>query len=89
MEGAFEFCEKLINIDLSSFNTENLDNISDIFNGCINLENIDLTSFDFNKINNKKNIFGKCFNLKTIRINKNSLKYFEKIVSKELIEIIN
>ena len=89
MEGAFEFCEKLINIDLSSFNTENLDNISDIFNGCINLENIDLTSFDFNKINNKKNIFGKCFNLKTIRINKNSLKYLDKIVSKELIEIIN
>ena len=40
------FCSKLKNIDLSSFDTKNVNNMSSMFIHCSNLTNMDLSSFD-------------------------------------------
>ena len=49
----FYGCSKLTNIDLSSFNTENVTNMSYVFYGCSNLTNIDLSSFNIEKLINE------------------------------------
>ena len=46
MSYMFYFCENITNIDLSSFDSKKITNISSIFMGCHKLTNIDLSSFD-------------------------------------------
>ena len=41
MESMFDGCENLLYVDLSSFDTKNVTDLSYMFNGCINLEEID------------------------------------------------
>ena len=46
MDMMFYFCENLNSIDLSSFDTKKVTNMSDMFRNCENLQNLDLSSFD-------------------------------------------
>ena len=48
----FSNCESLISIDLSKFNTQNINNMSYMFSGCNSLTNIDLSKFNTQNINN-------------------------------------
>ena len=49
MSGMFFKCNKLTNLNLSSFNTKNLINVKSIFCGCNNINTFNLSSF--NKFN--------------------------------------
>ena len=64
----FYECINLINIDLSSFNTENTIDMSYMFAYCHNLLNIDLSSFDTKNVNNMYSMFSYCYLLKNINL---------------------
>jgi len=59
-------CSNLTNIDLSSFDTKNVNNMSAMFSNCSNLTNIDLSSFDTKNVNNMSHMFSWCSNLTNI-----------------------
>ena len=40
MNNMFSFCSELISIDLSDFNTKNIEEMTSVFDNCYNLETI-------------------------------------------------
>ena len=64
--GMFYECYNLINIDLSSFDTENVTNMKCMFSKCKNLENIDLSSFDTKNVIDMSEMFNECKKLVNI-----------------------
>ena len=61
-------CEKLTNIDLTSFNTKNVINMENMFAYCSNLKSIDLSSFDTKNVVNMKFMFNGCNKLTNINL---------------------
>ena len=59
----FSNCYKLTNIDLSNFETRNINNMSHMFYECFNLTNIDLSFIDTKNVINMSHIFFRCNNL--------------------------
>ena len=64
--GLFYGCDKIINIDLSSFDTKYVTNMSFMFSNCENLEKINLSSFDTKSVTNMSHMFENCEKLKNI-----------------------
>ena len=62
----FYECSSLESIDLTSFNTNNVNNMSYMFYGCSSLKSIDLTSFNTNNVINMSYMFYGCSSLKSI-----------------------
>ena len=55
-------------INLYSFNTENVINMSNMFNNCSHLKSIDLSSFNINRVQNMEWMFFWCADLISIDI---------------------
>ena len=64
--GMFSGCSNLTNIDLSSFDTKNVTNMSHMFYYCCSLTNIDLSSFDTKNVTNMSDMFNQCYDLTNI-----------------------
>ena len=64
----FEACEKLKEVNLSSFNTENVTNMSFMFGLCRNLVNLNLSSFNTENVTNMCCMFFGCHNLTKLKI---------------------
>ena len=64
----FKDCSNLISIDLSSFDTKKVTNMSDMFSGCENLKSINLSHFNTENVTNMSYMFEKCKNLKEINL---------------------
>ena len=64
----FSDCKQLVNIDFSSFNSENVTNMIYMFNGCSKLDNIDLSSFNTQNVTNMSFMFKGCSNLTKINL---------------------
>ena len=62
----FGGCSSLKSIDLSLFDTSNINNMSYMFRECSSLKSIDLSSFDTSNVNNMRAMFGGCSSLKSI-----------------------
>ena len=62
----FYECSSLESIDLSSFNTNNVNSMECMFWGCSSLKSIDLSSFNTNNVNDMHSMFSRCSSLKTI-----------------------
>ena len=60
MSYMFYNCGKLYNLDLYSFNTKNVINMSKMFYNCKNLNNLDLSSFDTKNVTAANGIFYGC-----------------------------
>ena len=56
----FAHCTKIIEIDLSEFDTQNAINMSFMFCGCTNLKNINLSDFDTQNVTNMSYMFANC-----------------------------
>ena len=54
----FAGCTHIINLNLSSFNTEEVKNMKYMFTGCINLTNLNLTNMNTRKVENMEGMFG-------------------------------
>ena len=67
----FDNCKKLTHIDLSSFNTTNLQDMFGIFSMCDRLETVDLSSFDTKNVNNMGFLFAFCPKLRTVYVGDN------------------
>ena len=59
----FDSCEKLKEINLSSFDTKNVTNMSFMFGLCKNLSNLNLSSFNTKNVTNMSCMFFGCNNL--------------------------
>ena len=66
--GMFRMCYSLENLDLSSFDTRNVTDMSDMFNECNYLKSLDLTSFNTSKVTDMSYMFYNDFSLKTIHV---------------------
>ena len=59
--GFFEKCNNIISLDLSNFNTENVTDMSGMFNECTKLKEIKgINKFITNKVNNMECMFNLC-----------------------------
>ena len=72
----FSGCSSLEIIDLSSFNINNVTNMSSMFWKCSSLKSMDLSSFNTKNVTNKSFIFLRCSSLKkeNVKLNKNEKK---------------
>jgi surface protein len=74
MANMFCTCASLIALDLSSFNTKNVENMSCMFMECIKLVSLNISSFDLKKVNNMEFMFKDCRGLEEIYVDKNKNK---------------
>ena len=73
----FYGCKNIINIDLSSFNSKNINNMSFMFYDCINLEKINLSFFDTKNVTNMESMFNRCSSLTELNLsNCNTYRVF-------------
>ena len=73
-------CEELIKLDLSSFNTKNVETMDSMFYGCIKLASLDLANFKTDKLANVNDMFGGCKTLAQLddsNFNSNTLEMFK------------
>ena len=71
MQNMFSCCESVEKLDLSSFDTHNVSDMSFMFDSCDSIEELDLSSFDTNNVKDIEDIFSYCSSLKTIRVGSN------------------
>ena len=63
----FYKCNKLINLDLSSFNISNVNNMSYMFSGCNSLESLpDISKWDTKNVNDMSYMFCGCNSLSSL-----------------------
>ena len=66
MKSMFDGCSNLINLNVTSFITSNVRNMSYMFNGCSKLENIDLSSFNTVNVVDMTGMFKGCAKLERL-----------------------
>jgi len=64
--GLFSECSNLTNLDLSSFDTENIIDMGDMFFECSSLTNLDLSGFNTAKVTNMSGMFMFCSSLRDL-----------------------
>ncbi len=64
----FDGCSKLINIDLSGFDTSSATNMRYMFNSCQGMTSINLSYFDISNVTNIMGMFYSCSHLETIYV---------------------
>ena len=66
--GMFNNCEKLTELDLSSFNTKKVLSMAIMFQGCGSLRKLDISSFDTARVNNMTGMFNGVHSLKKLKV---------------------
>ena len=64
----FGIISSIKKLDLSNFKTDNVKNMSGMFNGCSFLEELDLSNFNTNNVTNMSGMFKGCQRLKELNI---------------------
>ena len=77
----FYKCSSLQSINLSSFNTTNVEDMRCMLLGCSSLQSIDLSSFNTTNVNNMSLMFDGCSSLK--KRNVKIGKYGKKILDEK------
>lgn len=65
----FRDCEKITNLDLSTWKTSSAESMVGMFENCKNLENLKLNNFSTGNVTNMERMFLNCNNLKKIDLN--------------------
>ena len=66
MREMFFLCSKLTSLDLSDWNTSNVENMRSMFDGCTNLTSLDLSSFDTSVVKDMDSMFNDCRHLTSL-----------------------
>jgi len=61
-------CKSLKELNLSSFDTKNVNNMMGMFGGCSELKELNLSSFDTKNVNNMMYMFTSCYQLKDLNL---------------------
>lgn len=80
----FNECSNLNNLNLNSFNTSNVINLSEMFNKCASLTSLDISSFDTSKVTNMSRMFASCKSLAKLDVssfNTSNVTNMEKMFS--------
>ena len=64
----FEGCSSLTNINLSNFNTQNINDMSGMFRGCSSLTNINLSNFNIQNVKDMSGMFRGCSSIKNMNL---------------------
>ena len=72
MVSMFNGCENLISLDLSSFNTTNVNDMGWMFSNCTSLISLDLSSIKTNNVNEICRIFDGCSSIKKENVKNNN-----------------
>jgi len=67
-EKMFEDCGKIVEIDLSKFDSSLVNNMNNMFYYCYSLTSINLLNFDTSKVKNMKQMFTHCSSLKSLNL---------------------
>ena len=65
----FAGCEKLTSLDVSNFNTANVDNMRSMFSNCAELGNVDVRGFKTDNVTNMSWMFAHCKKMTEIDLN--------------------
>ena len=68
MNSMFRDCSLLTSINLSNFNTNNVNNMGYMFCGCSSLTSINLSNFNTNNVTNMADMFSYCSSLTSINL---------------------
>jgi surface protein len=68
MGAMFKGCSSLKSLDLSSFNTSNVDKMINLFADCSLLESLDLFTFDTQKVYLMNSMFSGCYSLYEVKL---------------------
>ena len=74
MRYMFNGCKSLKKLDLSNFNTNNLEEMNDMFSNCYSLTELNISSFNTDNVKCMKMMFFDCSSLKELNINKSFIK---------------
>ena len=66
----FKNCENIVKIDLSNFDTSEIEDMEGMFHGCTKLRSINFGNINTEKVKNMKNMFYDCINLETLDLSK-------------------
>ena len=68
MRGLFSDCSNLINLpDISKWNTNNVNDLSELFSGCTSLKSLpDISNWDISKVTNISQLFYGCSSLESL-----------------------
>ena len=64
----FYDCNKLTSINLSNFNTENVNNMSYMFSNCTSLKKLNFSNFNTKNVTNMDSMFSNCYSLKELNL---------------------
>jgi len=64
----FSKCQKIVKLDLSSFDTSSVTDMNNLFSYCNNIVSLDLSSFDTKNVTNMKYMFYHCHNLEYLNL---------------------
>lgn len=71
LQGMFKTCKSLKKLDLSNWDTKNIDDFTSVFYGCTNLEEIiGIENFDVSNVRHFDYMFGGCKSLKKLDLSK-------------------
>ena len=68
MSSMFHNCSSLIEINVSNFNTKNVQKMENMFKGCLSLKELNLSNFNTNRLKNASYMFRQCKSLKNLNI---------------------
>ena len=66
LRNVFKDCTSLTSLDLRSWNTSNITEMTNMFNGCENLETLDISTFDTSNVTDMGGMFNGCKALKEL-----------------------
>ena len=81
MNHMFNYCQKLIELDLSSFNTSKVTSMYAMFMNCSNLEILDIRNFDTTNVTDMQFMFSLCYELQELRLDNCSNETINKIIT--------
>ena len=68
MQGMFQACSKLTELDVTHFNTTNVTNMIGMFHGCEALTTLDVTNFNTANVTDMSDMFGYCQALTSLNV---------------------
>ncbi len=66
----FKNCENIVKIDLSNFDTSEIEDMEGMFHGCTKLRSINFGNINTEKVKKMKNMFYDCISLETLDLSK-------------------
>ena len=77
-ENMFKDCDKITEIDFSSFESSEINNINNMFEGCKYLKSIDFGNFDTSKVTQMSYVFSNCLELESLDLSKFDISKVER-----------